>query len=249
MDTGTAPPVAETPAAPTSAWMRLARGAAVVMVVWSVTLQVTVGTIIPPVAVIGLVFLAFVPFLTGERRRVGLALALFTTAAYLGNLPGILDELGHPESAPAFILTLLSTVGAVLALIGGLGAFFGRPSGPVRTLVLGAAGVFVAGTVMSVAMASATDADAALDADVAVTAAALEWQPLDIRLDSGATGVWVENQDGVRHTFTVKELGVDLEIPALTSRRIDIDAAPGTYQVICTVPGHEAMTGTLTVGS
>ena len=42
----------------------------------------------------------------GERRRLGLVFAIATAALFLGNLPTILDELRHPDSAPAFILTL-----------------------------------------------------------------------------------------------------------------------------------------------
>ena len=52
---------------------------------------------------------------------------------------------------------------------------------------------------------------------------------------------------GIRHTFTIEELGVDLEVPAHKAGRIDIDAAPGIYQFVCSVPGHEAMTGTLII--
>lgn len=31
--------------------------------------------------------------------------------------------------------------------------------------------------------------------------------------------------------------------------RFDVDLSEGTYQLICTVPGHEAMTAVLTVSS
>jgi len=65
---------------------------------------------------------------------------------------------------------------------------------------------------------------------------------------TGSTGVWVENKDGIRHTLTIEELGVDLDIPALKARRVDFAAAAaGTYTYTCTVPGHENMTGTLVV--
>lgn len=53
--------------------------------------------------------------------------------------------------------------------------------------------------------------------------------------------------NGLHHTFTVEALGVNLEIPALKSRRIAFDAPPVTYEFVCTVPGHESMTGTLIV--
>lgn len=233
---------------PAVAWIRLARGASLAMVVWSVALQATLQALIPPVAVIGLAFLVFAVFLAGERRRLGLTLAVFGAVAYFGNLPIILADLGSPESAPTFILTLLSTVGAVLAVIGGLGAFFRWSPRPIEALTRGAISVFVAGTVISLAVAAGTTPDTPLPSDVAITASDLSFQPEAIVFASGSSGVWVENQDPVPHTLTVEELGIDVEIPAFTARRVDVDAPPGTYRVICSIPGHEAMAATLTIG-
>ena len=69
-----------------------------------------------------------------------------------------------------------------------------------------------------------------------------------IRDSAGTVGVWVDNRDGIHHTFTIEGLDVDLEIPALKAKRVDFEAPAGTYDVICTVPGHESMTATLSVG-
>lgn len=228
-------------------WMGLARAGALVMVVFAVLLQAVARSIIPPVLVIGLVFVAFTPYLNGERRRVGLAAAIFAGAAYLANLPIILDDLSHPESAPAFILQLLSTVGVLLVIVGGVSAFLRRPLGMLRPLALAAVGVFLAGTFGAVAIAASTDSVSAQPGDVRVTAQQLMWDPEAVVVDTAATGIWIDNKDGTRHTFTITELGIDVEVPGLKARRIDLDAPPGTYQIICTVPGHESMTGTLTI--
>lgn len=231
----------------TASWLRFSRGAALTMAVWSVALQVLAGGLIPPVAAIGAVFLLFVPFLTGERRRVGLGLAVFAALALAGNVPMLVDELAHPESSPAFILTLLSVLGALSAMLGGTAAFLHWEPAPIRRVVLGAAAVFAAGTMMSLVMASNTDSDVVQLSDTRVLAARIEWDPQIVSVAAGTAGVWVENEDGVRHTFTIEELGVDLEVPALRARRVDFDAQPGSYEIICTVPGHETMTGTLIV--
>ena len=88
----------------------------------------------------------------------------------------------------------------------------------------------------------------ALATDTPVVALGVQWDSDIITLEAGSSGIWVDNQDGIRHTFTVPELDIDLEIPAFTAQRIDIEGAvPGEYQVICTVPGHELMTATLVV--
>lgn len=229
----------------TSEWMRPARAAAIVMVLWSIVLQLLAG-LIPPVAIIGVIFLGFIPFLSGERRRLGLAYAAVAALAVGGNLPVIIDELSNPESAPAFILTLLSAVGATLAVVSGSGAFFRWSADPIGRVGVGAAGVFVAGAAMSLLVAAATPSDALIPGDVQVVAEGVMWMPGEIAV-SESGGLWVENRDGIRHTFTVPELGIHLEVPALRSRRIDIDAAPGAYQIVCEVPGHESMTGSLFV--
>jgi len=231
----------------TTTWMRLAQTAAVTMVIWAAVLQITARMVIPPVLVIGLVFLVFVPFLRGERGRLGVAFAAFTTLALVGNLPGIVDELAHPESAPAFILTLLSVVTALVAVTAGLGAFFHWSTSPVKAIALGWAAVFVVGAIGSVAASVTTGSDIALAGDTVVVAEKVQFAPDAINVATGSTGVWVENKDGIRHTLTIEELGVDLDIPALKSRRVDFAAAPGTYTYTCTVPGHEDMTGTLIV--
>lgn len=249
MDTSTRAPERREQTDPNTRWARLAAGGAAAVVVWSVLLQLMAGTLIPPVAVLGVVFLAFVPFVRPGRRRLGLALAVVSVLAIAGDLATIIDELSHPESTPAFVLTLLATLGAAAAMVGGAGVFFRWPGAPVRTLVQGAAAVFVVGSMVSVVIGSNTDSDAALPGDLSLTAYQLEWAPSEIVLDDSSSGLWIDNQDGVRHVFVVEELGVELEIPGRKARRLDVTAAPGTYEVICTVPGHEEMTGTLVVGS
>jgi len=244
-NSGVAEHAVDTSTVPT--WMAMARAGAIVMVIFSIALQVTARTIIPPVAVIGVVFLGFIPLLNGERRWVGLAAAVFAVAAYAGNLPIILDDLRNPESAPAFILQLFSTIGVLLVAVGGVGAFFGAPARWARPVALAAASVFIAGAIGSLAATASTDSAARLPDDVQVTAQQLMWAPEDVVIDTGDSGLWIDNRDGVRHTFTIPELEIDVEIPALKASRVDIDAPPGSYMIICTVPGHESMTGTLTI--
>lgn len=227
--------------------MKLARAAAITMVVWAILLHLTAQTVIPPVIVVGLIFGGFAPFLVGERRRLGLPYAVVAALALLGNGPVILDELLHVGSAPSFVLTLLSVVGATVAIIAGLGAFLQWSTGATTPITVTAAAVFGLGTLMSVAIFATTENAVALDGDVEVVAEKVEYTPGDITVAQNATGIWIDNKDGIYHTFTVKELAVDLEIPALKAARVDIDAAPGSYTYICTVPGHESMTGTLTI--
>ena len=98
------------------AWLRIARVAAIVVVVWATVLQVTVGVLIPPVLAVGVVFGALVPFLGRERRLAGLVAAFLGVAAVGGNVPSLLEELSHPSSAQAFIFTLVAASASVVLI-------------------------------------------------------------------------------------------------------------------------------------
>ena len=237
---------AETKAAARDRWARTARWAGVAIVVWAIVTHVVARVPIPPVIVIGVVFGAFVPVLNGRRRKLGLAYGILGGIALLLNLPAVISELARPESAPAFILTLYSTLVVILVLVSGLGVFFGYSAEPARALVAGGVGVFVAGAAFSVVVALNTPSDLAAAGDIEVTAEKVEFVPEGISGTAGTIGVWVDNRDGIHHTFTIEELDVDLEIPALKAKRVEFEAPAGSYEVICTVPGHESMTATIT---
>ena len=231
----------------TTVWLRLARGTAIGMVVWAIILHFVARVPVPPVIVVALVFAGFAPFLRGERRKLGLSYGIVSALLLLANLPGLLGEIAHYDSAPSFVLTLASTLIALTAVVAGFGAFFGWPTTAVRPTLVAAAAIFVVGSAVSVVAFVTTESDVALVTDAQLVAERVEFGPETLALTPGAAGIWVDNKDGVHHTFTVEALGVDVEIPALKSRRVDFDAAPGTYAFVCTVPGHESMTGTLVV--
>ena len=107
----------------TANWHRITRIAASTIGIWPVVLQFMAGEVIPPVMIIGAVFVGFVPFLRGNRRKLGLVVAVLALIALLGNLPGTVDELSHPTSAPAFILSALVTVSALVSIVAGMAAF------------------------------------------------------------------------------------------------------------------------------
>ena len=228
-------------------WARTARWAGIAIVIWAIVTHVIARVPIPPVIVIGLVFGAFVPFLDAQRRKLGLVFGILGGLALLLNLPSIISELARPESAPAFILNLYATLAVILVLISGLGVFFGYSADSARTLALGSAVVFVVGTAFSVVVALNTPSDTAAAGDMEVTAEKVEYAPDGLTATAGTVGVWVDNRDGIHHTFTIEELDVDLEIPALKAKRVEFQAPAGTYEVVCTVPGHESMTATITI--
>lgn len=228
-------------------WLSLARAAAIVVVIWAVTLQFTVGILIPIVLALGAVFAVFVPFLSGERRRVGLALAIVAALAIAGNVPSLVEELSHPSSAEAFIPMLISVTAAVVTAVAGAGAFFRWSPAPVRPIVGGSLVLIVLGSAFALGSAATVDSVSAAPEDIAVTAKHNEFEPSVLIFSAGAAAVWVDNQDDARHTFTIDELGVGIDVPGNSSQRVEFVAEPGEYRAYCAVSGHAGMQLTLEV--
>lgn len=245
MNTTESPPPTTT--SPTG-WRRVGIGAAVAMVIWAIALQLVIGAFIPPVTGVGALFalLAF-GLARSDRKWVHVAASLLPLAALGGNLGPILADLAHPEAAAVFTLTVVSIVGALTTSAVGVMLWFDRPDRASTPLAVVGIGIVVVAAAVGFVAASGVESAVALSGDVAVEARALRFDPGEIVLPTDGSGVWVDNADPVVHTFSIGGTPIDLEVPANSSQRIDIDLAPGTYSVFCAVPGHESMTATLTV--
>ena len=230
----------------TRVWLSTTRIAAVVLVLWSAFLQFAVGTIIPPVLAVGVIFAGLALLLGTGRRWVGLVATFLGMAAVGGNVPSMVEELSHPSSAFAFILTLIATTAGVVLMVSGLAAFFRWP--PRRAMVVwpGVA-VIVIGSALALVAASRVESVPMVEGDIVVVAKANEFSPDSLTATSGQVSIWIDNQDGARHTFTAPGLGVDAEVVGLKSQRVEFEAPAGEYVFFCTVVGHEQMATTLVV--
>ena len=70
--------------------------------------------------------------------------------------------------------------------------------------------------------------------------------PAEVRVASGGT-VFVDNRDMHRHTFTVGGTRLSEQLRPGAGARFRVELAPGTYRLICDIPGHEAMRAILIV--
>jgi uncharacterized cupredoxin-like copper-binding protein/mono/diheme cytochrome c family protein len=63
------------------------------------------------------------------------------------------------------------------------------------------------------------------------------------------TKITLTNKGAIEHTFTVADLGIDERLAPVETKEITINAAAGTYEFVCSVPGHAqaGMVGTLTI--
>ena len=229
-------------------WSRLISIFSLVMVAWAIFITVMSGEFIPPVVIFGVLYLItaavirFRPGKAGPIMAIPISIALVAVPAAL-----LIDSLAHPESPFDFITSAIHLVVPLATVVAAVG--FLRSWAPERPRALGlaTAAVLVVASVVSVGAALMLEDDASLPGDEVMAASDVEFTKTEIRVSAGDVGVFIDNEDPIRHTFTIEELDVDLELPANTARRIDFQAGPGTYEFICAVDGHEDMKGTLVV--
>lgn len=225
----------------TGAW---ASGALAVV---AIGFQAIVG-LIPPVAVLAVVsVVAVVVLLTVRSRWVGLVPVVAYLVIVGGSLRFIIDDWNHPEDFPSFVFSTTAAAAAVVGIIAGV-AIIARRSGAFAmplVSVFGALWVLAVG--FSALAAMGVEDVVAQEGDVVAETRNIDFAPDQIVLDADDSGIWVQNSDAVRHTFTIAGTGLSVELPANGTGRLDVELAPGTYQVICAIEGHESMEATIVV--
>lgn len=77
----------------------------------------------------------------------------------------------------------------------------------------------------------------------------LTYSTRSLRAQAGEIHLAFANTDAVPHTFTIEDLDVEVEAGGGEAARLTFIADPGTYDFICTIPGHDtaSMRGVLVV--
>jgi uncharacterized cupredoxin-like copper-binding protein len=78
----------------------------------------------------------------------------------------------------------------------------------------------------------------------------LVWVQKTLTAPAGTVTFEINNESSVEHNFEIPDAGVGpSETVTNASTTLEADLQPGTYEYICSVPGHEqaGMVGTLTV--
>jgi hypothetical protein len=233
------------PAAPRAPWVVVLAWITAVVAVVDLVFLALIQTVIPPLA-IGAALTAVGLLLLRRARRVGIVVLGLTSAVLLvGNLPFALDHLAHPASAIDFVHAVSGSVGRLLAVLAAAGAWRGASETSARRLAVSAIGLGALTVAFAGVAMLATTGDTATSEDLPVVVADNAF-PTRIVVAASET-LLVDNQDLFRHTFTVVDTDIDVELPAAQGTRVGIDLAPGNYDVICAVPGHEFMAATLEV--
>lgn len=183
--------------------------------------------------------------------RVGsLLLGAALLADLLPGIPFLADALSHPEARLDFIPLSIFTVGTIVGSVAAWPAFrSGRsptPSGAARGIAIAGGAVVVLATVISLIVSAGVRSSVARPGDIAMSTKDAKYAPVRIEARAGTVSIHVQNLDSVRHTLTIKSLGVDLELPPNSAQRIDFEAEPGTYKFSCR-PHGSAMKGVLIV--
>ena len=230
-------------------WSRLLQGSAAAMAVALLALMFLLGGVIPPLIVFAALFALAAWFYRRKERAGSIILAVLFILLLLTNLPFVIPSLAVPASTADFlstvVVTLIAIVGATsaIAVIRRRGA---ATDGGARMVALGAVTLLVVATAVTVIAKIAYPDITARPGDIAIAAEDFEFSKQDIAARGSRVAVFVENKDTTLHTFTIEELGVDLQVPAGEPARIAFDAEPGTYEFICR-PHAPDMSGTLEV--
>lgn len=230
-------------------WLTLARIGAGGFIIWAIGLQLAAGFFEPIIITLALIYAVSLRFLDSEHRGRVVAFTAFATLTMVPNLVFGSSDFTHLDSAGSFIPQLFVTLAIALAVAGGVGELRGWSGTAARTALNRAVALFAIGLSVSLVVSATAPSDRPLADDVTVDAEGFAWAPGVVEYDAAASsGLWIDNRDFAHHTLAVPDLGIEIQLPASKSRRIDLgDVEPGAYQIICTIPGHESMTATLEV--
>lgn len=228
-------------------WVRTLRIAAIAQIILIVLVMVLTSQVIPPLIVFA-VALAVGIGLLGTKQKPGVIVVLVVSVLHLASsFAFVAESLVHPESAGDFTTSWLSVIAAIVAIICSIAILRGASEPGSRRVGRGAlvlSGVLIAVGLVAFFMQEDVEPE---PGDVLVAAEDIEFAPEKVSAEAGEVSVHVDNKDTFRHTFTIPDLDVSLELPASKGSRVTFDAAAGEYEFACSVPGHEDMKGTLTV--
>lgn len=176
-----------------------------------------------------------------------LAVAGLSLNVLVWMVPALASNLAHRDDLSAVLRPALLVAAGVLAIVAVV--LDGRP--PSRAPALGAVAAVLAVPVVLVGarVLGVGEEVVRQPGDLEVTMRNTEFDPADVRADAGG-GVVITNDDLFWHTWTIDELDIDVRIPTGGTRRVELPLVePGTYEIVCTIPGHESvgMTGELTL--
>jgi plastocyanin len=227
-------------------WQQVAVGAAILTIV-VIVITAFIAEIV--LLLISAALLAVGAALTRKPGRAGLiVLAVVAFLLLVTDGPFVIPYLAVPTSWINFILISLLLLGSAVIVIAAVAAIrkgdqAGSKAPRAVAVIAGALAVVTIG--VAVGARSGYTAPTPRSGDVRLTAHNVEFSTASLKAQAGTVSVFVTNDDTVLHTFTIDKLSVNLNVPANSTARVSVRAAPGRYPYLCTL--HTNMRGILTV--
>lgn len=100
--------------------------------------------------------------------------------------------------------------------------------------------LIVAATLFMGAPGSAPALSAAGTAQVTITLSEFKFTPARIQVKPGAVRFVLKNSGVIGHTFVIEGLKMGTkEIAPGKEVALEVEVKPGTYEVVCDIPGHK----------
>jgi plastocyanin len=227
-------------------WRGLLAAAVVTNAVAQLVVMLLIGAVIPPAVVLLAVQLLGLA-LTSRFERTGAGIvALGGAAQFAAYLSFAVPSLGMPDSPLDFLDATLGFLTTATMVVAGIALLRRRTGSPRRFALVGAA-IIGAATVMATVGGVTASSDTLDAGEVEVVADGYLWVPTELTAASGGT-LHVVNRDPSHHVLAIPALGLEVELPGRTARDLPLDgAAPGVYEYVCPLLGHEGMTGTIEI--
>ena len=227
-------------------WTGLLTAAVLTNTLFQVAFMLLAGVVIPPAIVLLVVQLGGLALMRRfERTGAGITAAAgaLQLAAYLSfAVPG----LTMPQSPMDFLDAVVGFLTTTTMVVAGIALVRRRTGTPRRYARVGA--VVMAGAAVIATIGGLTATSDTLDpGDVVIAADGYLWTRTSVVASPDGT-LHVDNRDPSHHTLAIPALDLEVEVPGNAARDLPLDgAAPGVYEYVCTLTGHEAMVGTLEI--
>ena len=172
----------------------------------------------------------------------------------------LITAASNVNSVFDFGVAVIGTVGSILVLVGSIVAFVQLRRGAARTEATSsernalrgiAAVVTVIVVISGVATLASRDTveDSVRAGSIEVLMKTTEFRTGTLEAKAGEMlRLGLKNDDLYIHTFTIDELSVDATVGPRGEKALTfVPSKTGTFEYKCAIPGHESMTGTLTV--
>ncbi|HXN01304.1 MAG TPA: cupredoxin domain-containing protein [Candidatus Dormibacteraeota bacterium] len=239
------------PKARTYGWFWLVQVAAAV----ETGLLFAAGAYLRDAEALGLAFvvlltLGWIFFRPGRIIPVLVRCLVFADVAFWMVPAAITNAANHSSLGSILLPGTLGTT-AIVGLLAAAGFVASRGNQAAgRRIARGVAALALAVVLAIAGVAAATASNTAPSGKaIVISATNARFSATTITADHGTVTVDFTNNDLFWHTFTVPALGVDIRTPVKGHGQVSFNAAPGSYEFFCAIPGHKSigMRGTLII--